>query len=111
MIALVLGAGHDAAAAGQGLIPAKLAADGGPLLDGAGLPYEIDTTLVRGLDYSTRTLFEFTSGVLGAQSAGELAGGGQLVSGNRGGECRERDRSASQRVARKPQQVRGVDPS
>ena len=28
MIALVLGAGHDAAAAGQGLVPAKLAAAG-----------------------------------------------------------------------------------
>ena len=45
------------------------------LLDGAGLPYEIDTTLVRGLDYYTRTLFEFTSGVLGAQSA--VGGGGR----------------------------------
>jgi len=45
------------------------------LLDRAGLPYEIDTTLVRGLDYYTRTLFEFTSGVLGAQSA--VGGGGR----------------------------------
>jgi histidyl-tRNA synthetase len=45
------------------------------LLDGAGLPYEIDTTLVRGLDYYTRTLFEFTSGALGAQSA--VGGGGR----------------------------------
>ena len=31
MIALVLGA--DSAGAGQGMVPAKLAADGGPLLD------------------------------------------------------------------------------
>ena len=45
------------------------------LLDGAGLRYEIDTTLVRGLDYYTRTVFEFTSDALGAQSG--VAGGGR----------------------------------
>jgi histidyl-tRNA synthetase len=45
------------------------------LLEGAGVPYEIDPTLVRGLDYYTRTLFEFTSDELGAQSA--LGGGGR----------------------------------
>jgi histidyl-tRNA synthetase len=46
------------------------------LLDGAGLTYEIDTTLVRGLDYYTRTLFEFQSGTLeAAQNA--LGGGGR----------------------------------
>jgi histidyl-tRNA synthetase len=45
------------------------------LLDNAGLPYEVDATLVRGLDYYTRTLFEFTSGALGAQSA--VGGGGR----------------------------------
>ena len=45
------------------------------LLDAAGVHYEIDTALVRGLDYYTRTLFEFTSDVLGAQSA--LGGGGR----------------------------------
>jgi histidyl-tRNA synthetase len=45
------------------------------LLDRAGVVYEIDSTLVRGLDYYTRTLFEFTSDVLGAQSA--VAGGGR----------------------------------
>ncbi len=38
------------------------------LLDQAGLPYQIDSTLVRGLDYYTRTVFEFKSGELGAQS-------------------------------------------
>ncbi len=38
------------------------------LLDAAGIAYEIDPTLVRGLDYYTRTLFEFTSEALGAQS-------------------------------------------
>ena len=32
------------------------------LLDAAGLAYEVDPTLVRGLDYYTRTLFEFTVG-------------------------------------------------
>ena len=45
------------------------------LLDAAGLAYEIDPTLVRGLDYYTRTVFEFTSEALGAQSG--VAGGGR----------------------------------
>ena len=45
------------------------------LLDAAGVPYEIDPTLVRGLDYYTRTVFEFTSDALGAQSG--VAGGGR----------------------------------
>jgi histidyl-tRNA synthetase len=45
------------------------------LLDESGIPYEIDTTLVRGLDYYTRTLFEFSSDALGAQSG--VAGGGR----------------------------------
>jgi len=45
------------------------------LLDDAGIRYEIDPTLVRGLDYYTRTLFEFTSDALGAQSG--VAGGGR----------------------------------
>lgn len=45
------------------------------LLDAAGVSYEIDTTLVRGLDYYTRTVFEFTADGLGAQSG--VAGGGR----------------------------------
>jgi histidyl-tRNA synthetase len=45
------------------------------LLDAAGLDYEIDPTLVRGLDYYTRTVFEFESERLGAQAA--LGGGGR----------------------------------
>jgi histidyl-tRNA synthetase len=45
------------------------------LLERAGVSYEIDPTLVRGLDYYTRTLFEFTSDALGAQSG--VAGGGR----------------------------------
>ena len=45
------------------------------LLEDAGLRYELDPTLVRGLDYYTRTLFEFTSDALGAQSG--VAGGGR----------------------------------
>ncbi len=45
------------------------------LLDAAGLAYEIDSTLVRGLDYYTRTVFEFTSDALGAQSG--VGGGGR----------------------------------
>jgi histidyl-tRNA synthetase len=45
------------------------------LLDDAGIQYELDPTLVRGLDYYTRTVFEFTSDELGAQSG--LGGGGR----------------------------------
>jgi len=45
------------------------------LLAAAGVPYEIDSTLVRGLDYYTRTLFEFSSDALGAQSG--VGGGGR----------------------------------
>jgi histidyl-tRNA synthetase len=45
------------------------------LLDAAGLTYELDPTLVRGMDYYTRTVFEFTSDALGAQSG--LGGGGR----------------------------------
>lgn len=44
-------------------------------LDAAGVAYEIDPTLVRGIDYYTRTLFEFTSDALGAQSG--VGGGGR----------------------------------
>jgi histidyl-tRNA synthetase len=44
-------------------------------LDAADVPYEIDPTLVRGIDYYTRTLFEFTSDALGAQSG--VGGGGR----------------------------------
>jgi histidyl-tRNA synthetase len=46
------------------------------LLDAADMPYEIDTTLVRGLDYYTRTLFEFQSGALDA-AQNTLGGGGR----------------------------------
>jgi histidyl-tRNA synthetase len=45
------------------------------LLDAASLSYEVDSTLVRGLDYYTRTVFEFTSDALGAQSG--VGGGGR----------------------------------
>ncbi len=45
------------------------------LLDGAGLEYRLDPTLVRGLDYYTRTVFEFESDQLGAQSG--VGGGGR----------------------------------
>jgi histidyl-tRNA synthetase len=45
------------------------------LLDQAGVAYELDGTLARGLDYYTRTVFEFHSGRLGAQS--QVAGGGR----------------------------------
>jgi histidyl-tRNA synthetase len=45
------------------------------LLDLAHVPYVLDPTLVRGLDYYTRTVFEFTSDALGAQSG--VGGGGR----------------------------------
>jgi histidyl-tRNA synthetase len=45
------------------------------LLDRADVSYQVDPTLVRGLDYYTRTVFEFTSDALGAQSG--VAGGGR----------------------------------
>jgi histidyl-tRNA synthetase len=45
------------------------------LLDEADVAYEVDPTLVRGLDYYTRTVFEFTSDALGAQSG--VGGGGR----------------------------------
>src|SRR6185312_6293179 len=44
-------------------------------LDTAGVPYKLNHRLVRGLDYYTRTTFEFTHGGLGAQNA--LLGGGR----------------------------------
>jgi histidyl-tRNA synthetase len=44
-------------------------------LDAAGVPYTLNYRLVRGLDYYTRTTFEFTHGGLGAQNA--LLGGGR----------------------------------
>ncbi len=45
------------------------------LLESAGIAYEVDPTLVRGLDYYTRTIFSFDCDVLGAQS--EIGGGGR----------------------------------
>ena len=45
------------------------------LLDAAGIEYEVDPGLVRGLDYYTRTVFEFSSELLGAQSG--VGGGGR----------------------------------
>jgi histidyl-tRNA synthetase len=45
------------------------------LLDAAGVAYEVDPRLVRGLDYYTRTVFEMTSDALGAQSG--VGGGGR----------------------------------
>jgi len=45
------------------------------MLDAVGVPYIINERMVRGLDYYTRTTFEFTHGDLGAQSA--VLGGGR----------------------------------
>jgi histidyl-tRNA synthetase len=45
------------------------------LLDGLKIGYTVDERLVRGLDYYTRTTFEFLNPALGAQNA--VAGGGR----------------------------------
>jgi histidyl-tRNA synthetase len=45
------------------------------LVDQAGISYQVDPRLVRGLDYYTRTVFEMHCGALGAQS--QVAGGGR----------------------------------
>ena len=45
------------------------------ILDFNKVEYEVDTNLVRGLDYYSQTAFEFTSSEIGAQSA--IAGGGR----------------------------------
>jgi histidyl-tRNA synthetase len=45
------------------------------ILDKNNISYEVDTNLVRGLDYYTKTAFEFVSDNIGAQNA--LAGGGR----------------------------------
>jgi len=47
------------------------------LLDVCGVAYEIDTTLVRGLDYYTRTVFEFTSDDLGGGGQATVGAGGR----------------------------------
>ena len=44
-------------------------------LDALGLAYAVDPRIVRGLDYYTRTVFEFVSPALGAQST--VCGGGR----------------------------------
>ncbi len=44
-------------------------------LDNAGVEYEIDSRIVRGLDYYTRTVFEFVSTSIGAQ--GTVCAGGR----------------------------------
>src|SRR5689334_23530589 len=49
MIAMVLAPGHPVAGGGQGLVPAKLAASGAPLLDSAGrvlLDYDLATPMM-----------------------------------------------------------------
>jgi histidyl-tRNA synthetase len=47
------------------------------VLDGAGIAYRPDPRLVRGLDYYTRTTFEWVSEVLAASKAGTLNAGGR----------------------------------
>ncbi|MEO8089390.1 MAG: sodium:solute symporter family protein [Gemmatimonadales bacterium] len=75
MIALVLGAEH--ATAGQGLVPAKLAADGAPLLDAAGrlvLDYDLATPMM--------LVHLFPSGMLGLGLTALLASFMSGMAGN-----------------------------
>lgn len=44
-------------------------------LDAMGISYKVNPSIVRGLDYYTRTVFEFISGDIGAQAA--VGGGGR----------------------------------
>ena len=44
-------------------------------LKAMGIPFEVDAHIVRGLDYYTRTVFEFVSGDIGAQAT--VCGGGR----------------------------------
>ncbi|MDD3313843.1 histidine--tRNA ligase [Pseudodesulfovibrio sp.] len=63
-------------------------ADVRAILDGAGAAYELNTRLVRGLDYYVRTCFEVSSSDIGAQTA--VAGGGRydgLVKNLGGADC------------------------
>ena len=58
-------------------------------LDLAGIEYKINAHIVRGLDYYTRTVFEFVSDALGAQAV--VCGGGRydgLISELGGPFCR-----------------------
>jgi histidyl-tRNA synthetase len=50
-------------------------ADVQAILNAVGVPFTLNDRLVRGLDYYTRTAFEFTHGALGAQNA--ILGGGR----------------------------------
>ena len=45
------------------------------MLDGLGIKYVVDPKIVRGLDYYTRTVFEFVSNEIGSQ--GTVCGGGR----------------------------------
>lgn len=45
------------------------------LLDNCGIKYEVDTSIVRGLDYYSKTVFEFINESIGAQST--VCGGGR----------------------------------
>ena len=45
------------------------------ILDGCGVPYKLNSKLVRGLDYYSKTVFEFVSTAIGSQ--GTVLGGGR----------------------------------
>ena len=72
-------ADHRDAAAHQPVSRRSLAASTSKqvqeILKSVGVPFQLNDRLVRGLDYYTRTAFEFTHGALGAQNA--ILGGGR----------------------------------
>ena len=81
------------------------------LLDAAGLDYEIDATLVRGLDYYTRTVFELTSDAARRAERGRRrralrrahrAAGGPADAGHAGGPRASSGCSWPPRTARSP---------
>ena len=89
------------------------------LLDGYGVAYTVDPTLVRGLDYYTRTTFEFIGPDESAQ-ASTICGGGQVRLPRRGDRrrpdarhrlrCRHRAADPLARARRRDERVAAARP-
>ena len=60
---------------GPYLMTAELILSRLPKLETIGIPYNIDRNIVRGLDYYTKTVFEFVSENIGTK--GTVCGGGR----------------------------------
>ena len=79
-------------------------ADVRALLDRNGVAYDLDPTLVRGLDYYTRTVFEFDCESLGAQSG--IGGGGSLRRPDRAARRPAEERRAAAGLSESPDRAR-----